>query len=159
MNEVKRVRCLSVNSFQKEEIESKIASSLNNNDEFVILTSDGLLNDTFEDARSYIEKLNINEGISLELRTLIITNHPNVSINTWKGHIYSRHGNQFCKYWYQERGSKFPIKKRLRKDLAISDEVILVFKRIQIEHFNSYRNRYLKLEDRLMSVVRLINFH
>ena len=145
MNEVKRVRCLSVNSFQKEEIESTIASSLNNNDEFVILTSDGLLNDTFEDARSYIEKLNINEGISLELRTLIITNHPNASINTWKGHIYSRHGNQFCKYWYQERGSKFPIKKRLRKDLAISDEVILVFKRIQIEHFNSYRNRYLKL--------------
>ena len=78
-----------------------------------------------------------------ELRCCIKYN--NYDRDKWTGEIYSRHGNSFNSFWYQNRSSKIPIQKNIERDLEIGHEYVFVYVKSKEKNIKTLRDRYIQL--------------
>ena len=84
----------------------------------------------------------IIDDIHFELRCVLST--WDIENNKWNAEMYSRHGNHFNSWWYQERHDYIPRQSNLPQSLPENRPYTLIYVRLEAIDISSHRNEFLK---------------
>ena len=145
LKDFEKMVCIEIEEFDEPFLQEKLLDIMFDieNKDILIIMSKNILDNDYIDAMRYMEYLNFND-IKFELTTHISFFCEGIG-DRWNGEIFSRHGNDFKKFWYQQRSSKIVIKKDLSTDLKIGHEYIFVYQKVRRCNYESLRHLYLKL--------------
>ena len=142
MNEIDNVICLTLKQFDIRSFEDLINNNPCEYNKVIVIHLECPIDNDFIQALSYMKTI-IKEDIYFELQCQIII--EDFVEDKWDSEVYSQHGGYFKDFWFQERYSKYPIKKNIEIDMKIGLEYLFVYSIINDININELQYKYLEL--------------